>query len=446
MSKPHSVDCRCVQCSNDKPFTASEHLLSAFKSGEVVLFVGAGISTENPSRSHSTFYDEIKTDLKIVDKPPFSDLMSAYCKQPDGRIKLLQKIKARIDYHSSFDDLYRPIAQFHQSISPLHMVTDIITTNWDDFFHRECRFSEFIYDSDIAFWDAAKRRVIKIHGSISNFGSVVATASDYRKSFRRLNDGPLGAQLKSLIARKTVIYVGYSLSDDNYLRLLRNIAKMMSGNIRQSYFVSPKIDTDRLSKAPIPLIPIETDGTFFFEKMREELQDACGIIREIAFDRCNALLDDVADRHIKAADAFERTRHPLLIFILSYQDGLIHALQRINRMRTTGEYYSTERVHNLVHSYEWKSSELIRKKDFWNAAYAHGYENGLRFLLVNSAETPTTNPPLFEALLDKEFRSLAAVLRVDPKSIPRGMAAQARKILKKLPEGLELVPDHSPFL
>ena len=128
---------------------------------------------------------------------------------------------------------------------------------------------------------------MKIHGSITNFGSIIATTEDYRQSYKRLNDGPLGSHLKSLIARKTVIYAGYSLSDENYLRLLRNIAKMMGSNMRQSYFISPSIDHNKLSQSPIPLITIETDGAYFFEKVRARPQPK--IERSLATKRLNSV-------------------------------------------------------------------------------------------------------------------------------------------------------------
>ncbi len=300
--------------------------------------------------------------------------------------------------------------------------------------------------SDLAFWDAAKRRVMKIHGSISNFGSIVATTEDYKQSFKRLNDGPLGAQLKSLIARKTVIYVGYSLSDENYLRLLRNISKMMEGNIRQSYFVSPEIDPKKLSSAPIPLVPIETDGTYFFEQLREELTERCGIIREEAFDCCDLFIDEVAEKHDKTADAFIRTQHPLLIFVLGYQDGLIHSLQRIARMRKTGEYHSTSAVHARVQAYDRKIYEFEKRKDFWNSAYALGYQNGLLFLLLQSSNSRVPKPPFFVVPFDAEFKSLAAVLKFSKGKLPKPIATQAKRILRNLPKGVEVLPDHTPFL
>ncbi|MCW0217769.1 MAG: SIR2 family protein, partial [Prosthecobacter sp.] len=401
---------------------------------------------ENRTYSQSTFYDEVRAELERTDHPSFPDLMTAYCELPDGRIRLLQKIKSRIDYFLSFDDLYRPMARFHRSVAPLFMITDIITTNWDDLFEQECKFSPFIYDADLAFWDAAKRRVMKIHGSISNFGSIIATASDYKKSYERLNDGPLGAQLKSLIARKTVVYVGYSLSDENYLRLLRNIATMMDGNLRQSYFIAPTIDESKLKEAPIPLLPIETDGAYFFEQVREQLKETCGIIRDEAFRECELLLDDVAELHIKTADVFVKTQNPILIFILSYQDGLIHALKRIRRMEKTGEYSSLASVHSLMHNYDIKIYHYSKKKDYWNASYARGYQNGLMFLLLNAQDEEFRGPPFFEAPFNVEVRSLSAARKFPANKLPRAVLAQAKRILRRLPKDAELIPDHSPFL
>jgi NAD-dependent SIR2 family protein deacetylase len=84
------------------------------------------------------------------------------------------------------------------------MIKNIITTNWDDFFEKVCGLDAFVNDSDMPFWESSERRVMKIHGSIRNFGSIVATEQDYQKSFRRLNNGPMGAQLKSLITQKTI--------------------------------------------------------------------------------------------------------------------------------------------------------------------------------------------------------------------------------------------------
>jgi NAD-dependent SIR2 family protein deacetylase len=446
MGKIHLKDCVCAYCRNRKPFSTPQHLLDAIAAGEVVVFAGAGVSTENRAYARSTFYDDIQAELKISANLSFPKLMDELCALPDGRIKLIAKIKKRFDYFISFDDFYEPMTSFHRSISPLFMITDVITTNWDDFFERECGFDAFTYDGDLAFWDAARRRVMKIHGSITNFGSIVATTKDYQQSFKRLNDGPLGAQLKSLISRKTVIYVGYSLSDDNYLKLMRNIAKMMGANVRQSYLIAPNIDYKKLKSAPVPLIPIETDGTYFFEEVRKQLTEKCGIVRNEAFAACLSLFSKISEVHSKTADVFIKTQHPLLIFILSYQDGLIHGLQRILKMNKTGEYHSVARVHAQVHTYEHIIEDNYKSKDYWNAAYALGYQAALIFLLIRSDDKKGPLPPLFSVPFNVSVRSLAAALRFPKNKLPKAVVVQANRILKRHPKPARLIPDHTPYL
>jgi hypothetical protein len=444
----HPSGCICPICGADKEFDLPEELLDKIEKGDVVLFAGSGISTENKRHCQSTFSDEIRTSLNMKGDISFPKLMTRYCAQVDGRIKLIEKIKQRLDYFKSFSDFYFYMSRFHRAVSPLYMIRDIVTTNWDDFFERECLVDAFVYDSDLAFLDAAPRRLLKIHGSITNFGSIVATEEDYRKSYKRLNDGPLGSHLKSLVARRTVIYVGYSLSDENFLKLLRNVAKMSEPHLRQSYFVAPDIDIAKLKRVPIPLVPIETDGSYFFEKVHERLCAKGIVVRDEAFDQCDELLASAIDVHCATADAYERTQHPLLILALSYQDGLIHALKRVGTRRKSGEYHSPKRLHGLVHNYELKYDERRREKDFWNAAYAEGYMNGMMFLLMAHIYQRCEWPPMVSLPLDLNISTLPSLLRFPRKKIPRKARPQLERVLARCvtPSGEVSIPDHTPYL
>jgi hypothetical protein len=98
MKMPRALKCECRFCKNEKDFDPQRHLLEKFEKNEVVLFVGAGISTENLSYCQTTFYEEIRGQLTLPDTPSFPELMTKYCALPDGRIKLLQKIKRQLDY------------------------------------------------------------------------------------------------------------------------------------------------------------------------------------------------------------------------------------------------------------------------------------------------------------------------------------------------------------
>lgn len=322
-----------------------------------------------------------------------------------------------------------------------------MTTNWDDFFERECALDAFVNDSDMPLWNASTRRLMKIHGSIRNLGSIVATEEDYRASERRLNNGVMGAQLKALLAQKTFIYTGYSLSDSTFLKLAKRLAKMTHPNLRDSYFVSPHIDADRLSKFPIPLTPIQTDGAYFFEQLRVHVERSAGILPDHAFDSCEELLDRVIDEHSDAADSFSFRPHPLLVFALSYQDGLIHGLGRISRRKNTGEYHCCCRVAQLAQAYDVRAKGFRRKRDYWNASYAEGYRDAIAFLSISRERHSDIRPPLFGTHCGIDFETLSSVTRFPKKKIDPHRMAQARRIMAKVTSSREvLIPDHTPYL
>ena len=168
-------------CSSFHHFEIPDHLLDQLKKGNVVIFAGAGISTETSNAFRCTFYDEIRTELALnpKNKPPFSTLMSMYCKRPDGRRDLLEKLRSRFEYIAAFPELLRAATRFHQEISTLFHVDTFITTNWDDYFERYCGATPFVTAEDFAFWNVPGRKVFKIHGSVSNYGSIIATDEDF---------------------------------------------------------------------------------------------------------------------------------------------------------------------------------------------------------------------------------------------------------------------------
>lgn len=414
-------------------------------SGNAVIFAGAGISTENPVNSQSTFYEEITHELKADGDISFPDLMTLFCQQPDGRIKLVEKIKKRIEYFRSFRGFYAPMTAFHRALRPLFMLEDVITTNWDDFFEAEAGYQPFVYDQDFAFIGSTPKKVVKIHGSISNFGSIVATASDYRKSLSRLNSGPLGAYLKHTISTKTIVYVGYSLRDANYLNIARSISRNMGEFGRTCYFVSPQIDKSHLESTSLNLVPLETDGAHFLEEFRRIYRDrgnVPAILDDKNFDACDELLHNINSLHLDTANEFQARPNPALILALSYQDGLQDALMRIKDLRYSGEYYNGERVHNLVHGYDDKVRKYKREKNLWDACYCRGYMNGMIFLLSGGDRG---YPPPVEVIFDANVDTVAKLRRLPKRRLPAYAKKQLDRIFERCGKGA-LVPEHMPYV
>jgi hypothetical protein len=204
--------CHCAFCLRKKEFAAPSELVNLFVEGNIVLFAGAGISTEANGIMPNSFYDTIRYIISD-DNPdrPFPDVMEAYCNTPAGRIGLIEEITDRFNYIFSHRELYNEATRFHRELATLFPIDTIVTTNWDTYFEDECAATPFVEDKDIALWNVAARKVLKLHGTIANFGSIVATRSDYEKCAQRLATGVVGAHLKSLLATRSTVFVGYSL-------------------------------------------------------------------------------------------------------------------------------------------------------------------------------------------------------------------------------------------
>jgi NAD-dependent SIR2 family protein deacetylase len=205
--------------------------------GKIVLFAGAGISTEAKGVMPNTFYNGIKHVLGDTDpNRSFPDVMQEFCSTPSGKIGLIQRIKDHFDYAYDHLSIYQNATRFHRELSTFFPIDTIVTTNWDIYFEDICAATPFIEDRDISLWEVADRKVLKLHGSIANFGSIVATKSDYDLCKIRMENGVLGAHLKSLLATRSTVFVGYSLRDDDFLQIYESVRGGLNDFHRQAYF------------------------------------------------------------------------------------------------------------------------------------------------------------------------------------------------------------------
>ena len=116
----------CKDCCNNKSFTLPEDVIQAVIKKDLVLFCGAGISTESKKVMPTSFYMNIKNELdytygiKIDDNLSFSALMSLFCENvPNGRKQLFQKINSRFQMVENFPELYGIASEFHREVAKI---------------------------------------------------------------------------------------------------------------------------------------------------------------------------------------------------------------------------------------------------------------------------------------------------------------------------------------
>lgn len=103
------------------------------------------------------------------------------------------------------------------------VIDGIITTNWDLLLENIFpTFKSYIGQSDILFkhpHDVCE--IFKIHGCCTKFNSLVLSSTDY-DNFNEKNPY-LSAKLISIFLEKPIIFIGYSISDENITDILEKI-------------------------------------------------------------------------------------------------------------------------------------------------------------------------------------------------------------------------------
>lgn len=445
--KPCAVDCE--YCKHNLAVSLPEDLVTATLSGDLVVFAGAGISTESRSVLRYTLYDQIKGNIGTKEDLSFPEAMQKFCEKPNGRIRLIEEIRSRFDNIDSFPELEAAASRFHRSLGSLFLVSEIVTTNWDTYFERYCHALPFVDGEDTAFWGTHQRKVLKIHGSIDKLNSIVATSDDYKACRERLSTGLIGGILKNLLVTKTFVFVGYSLRDDDFLQIRAFVRAQLKQFKRHAYLVTPFDDKMHKSLEDDGFTILKTDGTFFIEQLKGHIRRLDpSLLSDEVFDFADSLRSKIVEEHHKLHAKHKPSKLPELIYAAFYQDGLTHSLERALAMRGSGQYTHAVRLGNVARSYHKMLPDLKKAKRFPDIAYVEGYLNGLIFLLSIGSNKERLNPPLYFAFGAPEIFSLTAFSKLfQGGTVPHKAARKhAAKIIAEFSDPSQVEFHHPPWL
>lgn len=344
------------------------------------------MSTESRGVYPSTFYQWVKDELSLPaeEKVSFSDLTSLYCSEPRSRKDLLKAIQKRIDYVKTFSELYLSATEFHRELSTIPHLDDIFTTNWDNFFERECEAIPIVTGQDFAvLQDVLGRKVYKLHGSIFNYGSIVATEEDYRKCYRNLSTGIVGAMLKTLLISKTLVFFGFSFDDKDFKRLYGLLNKDVAGLMPRSYVVTlDERAKDKLDSLGIRATPIITSGAFFVKQLKKKLVEEKFMLPDVQYEGIEEILEKVLIEHAKLC-TLSVIKHPDSLYSQWYQDGLQHSFERLLSTKKSGENSCAHHMCDCIDGYESLIKDCLHKKNYPDVAYFTGYQIGLIHFLLD---------------------------------------------------------------
>jgi DNA-binding Lrp family transcriptional regulator len=367
--------CTCAYCSHALEFELDDFLLSELMHGNVVIFAGAGVSTENNLAHPHTLYDSVIAEIGEASRGlAFPDAVQKYISKPDGYFRFIKLVEERFDYIHKFSDLRKAAQAFFVELSTLPFINEYVTTNWDRSLEEICCAKPFVYDSDMRFWDIPRRKVLKVHGTIDNFSTLVASREEYDRAFASLHTGLVGAKLKEIFNKRTCIFIGYSLKDEDLSDIFRFVREAQGKFKKTHYFVNPFADYTGDADG---IVSIRTSGTHFIRAIKNHFSSSPCIVADEIFSHIHSELDDLLEVHDNTWEEFDPKLHPQALPSALYQDGLIHAYRMVLDRRASGRFSHSCEVLNLSEAYDKVIAKYRRERRYLQVPYFTGYQNAL---------------------------------------------------------------------
>ena len=349
---------------------------------------------------------------------------------------------ARFEYLRAFPQLYGLASLFHRELSTLFLIETIVTTNWDDYFEQECGAIPFVTGEDFIFWATPGRKVFKIHGSINNLGSIVATSEDYEACYQRLQSGILGSSLKMMLVTKTILYMGHSFRDEDFVRM-HSLLKAEMGNLFPNAYIVILDEAEADRYRELGLTPIFTDASYFISVLKRHVIEDGHMLADEEFEKIRKGLQRIQRAHRDLTHQTDFAKSPEVLYTAFYQDRLIQSFQRMLALRDTGYYSHRCNVIRAIETYEAMRKDMVRDKRYGDVAYVDGYTNGMYFLMAGNEERKLLPVYYVYGASDQpvtltEFRKLKRKASTLHKSAYRAVLKGAERMT-------DLVPQHMPY-
>ena len=254
-----------------------EKLIKLVRKEQVSLFIGAGFSIEAGVPSVSTLkgliLDELENDQQREEhKGDSLDVLSEFYVEEvctGSRNELISLMKKAFEFEPKcMDD--------HKMLAAIPHFRTIFTTNYDTLLEASYPESErhiVRNDVDCTYAEEKRNRIFKVHGDFTAPDDVVITSSDYKKfKGKTWPNVMMWNEVRSEFMKKNILFIGYSLSDDNIIDIISRISKYVGKNKKQMFLIAPSINDNhknRLKKMGVRYF--EAVAKDFFKELNESL-------------------------------------------------------------------------------------------------------------------------------------------------------------------------------
>lgn len=212
-----------------------DQLFQAYRSKRLILFVGAGVSMGLGLPSWKQLVDHMAKELGFdpdIYRTFGNDLtLAEFYRISKGQIGPLRSWMDR-EWHSPTTDISK--SRIHELIATLDF--DLVyTTNYDRwieraFEHYKKPYTKIASVGDLSAIAKDSTQIVKFHGDFDDDTSIVLDETSY---FERLEfESPLDIKLRSDVLCRSVLFIGYSLTDINIRYLFFRLANLWKKSSR----------------------------------------------------------------------------------------------------------------------------------------------------------------------------------------------------------------------
>ena len=220
---------------DSNPLALVEEMADLLAKHKLVPFFGAGISRQHLGVDAAELAHEMADEINYPPETPLADVADAY---------------AAVRGHAAFVDFLNRkliVTELDERRVPSHrllvslMQGLLYTTNQDNLFELVAgkygrKYRRVITVDDISESVPGEPLLIKFHGDTSVPESLVFGTKSYRDRMAT-QDHPLDIKLRSDLLGKRLMFLGYSLRDENVAKIFATVKRAFNGTLPYSYLV-----------------------------------------------------------------------------------------------------------------------------------------------------------------------------------------------------------------
>jgi hypothetical protein len=223
-----------------------QNLIDQIRNGQVIFWVGSGFSKTSGFLVGSELVERIKKTVNHT-HIPFFEKKNNLDDVSEEFIQIYDRKRLEIFLVEEFGKTPETL-QYQKQIEKIPQVTKIITTNYDTCFEQVYgeRLCKIVFDTDLVKCSKkSKVNLYKIHGDINDPKTIIVSKSDYADLFHNRINPLVWGEIKSLITKSSILFIGYSFDDTNVKLIFDDILEQLGNTHHDFFLISPSLPLHR---------------------------------------------------------------------------------------------------------------------------------------------------------------------------------------------------------